>query len=120
MAPAELALRWVHVGKGAGGGAPALARGGGRQGCATRGRSHAHGLPWPGVRGLYQETLRALPSRRIRRFVLGRALVASAVVGATSPEQLRQLLTAAGAGPLPPEVLEEVDAVHARLPNPAP
>lgn len=54
------------------------------------------------------------------RFALGRPLVASVVAGATSEAQLQELLAAAAAGPLPPELLEAVDAIHARYPNPTP
>lgn len=54
------------------------------------------------------------------RFVLGRPLVASAVVGATSAAQLGELLAAAEAPPLEPQLLEAVDAIHARYPNPCP
>ena len=54
------------------------------------------------------------------RFVLSRPLVGSAVVGATSEAQLRELAAAAAAGPLPAELLGEIDNIHARYPNPAP
>lgn len=54
------------------------------------------------------------------RFVLGHPLVASAVVGATSGEQLGELLAAAAAPPLAPELRVAVDAIHQRYPNPAP
>lgn len=54
------------------------------------------------------------------RFALHRPLVASAVVGATSEAQLAELVAAAAAGPLDAALLEAVDAVHARYPNPTP
>ncbi len=80
------------------------------------------------------------PTELALRFVLSRPLVVSAVVGATSAEQLEELLAAArrveawekgegegggwsgGAegGWLPPGAMEEIDAVHARYPNPTP
>ena len=52
--------------------------------------------------------------------MLGRPLVGAAVVGATTIEQLAELCDAACAPALPPAVLERVDAIHERLPNPAP
>jgi aryl-alcohol dehydrogenase-like predicted oxidoreductase len=54
------------------------------------------------------------------RFVLSHPLVASAVIGATSAEQLRQQLDAAEQGPLGGELMQEVDAIHQRYPNPTP
>lgn len=80
------------------------------------------------------------PTELALRFVLSRPLVVSAVVGATSLEQLGELLAAArrmeaweagegvggvwsgGAegGWLPPGALEEIDAVHAVCPSPTP
>ncbi|KAI8476768.1 MAG: Aldo/keto reductase [Monoraphidium minutum] len=60
------------------------------------------------------------PAELALRFVLSRPLVSSAVVGATSLEQLSQLLAAAAAPPLEPGVLAALDEVHARLPNPTP
>ena len=47
-------------------------------------------------------------------------VVASAVVGATSAEQLAELVGAAASPPLPPELVEAVDAIHRRYPNPTP
>ena len=55
------------------------------------------------------------------RFALDHPLVASAVTGATSLEQLDELMDAADAaarGPLPAELRAAVDAVHARYPSP--
>ncbi|KAG2442328.1 hypothetical protein HXX76_002414 [Chlamydomonas incerta] len=71
------------------------------------------------------------PTALALRFVLSRPLVASAVVGATSPQQLVELLQAAmplsdgagagGAGEwLPEEVLRRIDEIHERYPNPTP
>lgn len=54
------------------------------------------------------------------RFVLSHPLVASAVIGATDVSQLREIIIASEAGPLDKEVLELIDQVHARLPNPTP
>jgi N-acetyltransferase 10 len=54
------------------------------------------------------------------RFVLGRPLVASAVVGATSQQQLQQLVDAARQPPLDPGLAAAVDAIHQRYPNPTP
>eukprot|EP00198_Chlamydomonas_reinhardtii_P003783 XP_001693119.1 predicted protein [Chlamydomonas reinhardtii] len=75
------------------------------------------------------------PTALALRFVLSRPLVASAVIGATSPEQLEELLRAAaqllpggGAGGigegirewLPEDVLQRIDEIHERYPNPTP
>lgn len=54
------------------------------------------------------------------RFVLGRPLVASAVTGVTSLQQLDQLADAASKGPLPGDLTEAIDEVHERYPNPTP
>lgn len=54
------------------------------------------------------------------RFVLAHSLVASAVVGATSSRQLQELLDAARQPPLDEGLLQAVDAVHRRFPNPTP
>ena len=54
------------------------------------------------------------------RFVLDHPLVAAAVVGATSLEQLDAQLAAARAPPLPPDLRAAVDAIHHRYPNPTP
>jgi aryl-alcohol dehydrogenase-like predicted oxidoreductase len=54
------------------------------------------------------------------RFVLSHPLVASAVIGATSVDQLRAQLGAAEAGPLGEELMMKIDEVHKMLPNPAP
>ncbi len=60
------------------------------------------------------------PTSLALRFVLGHPLVASAVVGATSSEQLEELIAAARAPPLEAQLLEAIDAIHQRYPNPAP
>ena len=54
------------------------------------------------------------------RFVLGRPLVASAIVGATSRSQLAELIEASRRGPLPQELLSAIDGIHEECPNPAP
>ena len=54
------------------------------------------------------------------RFVLSRPLVASVVVGATAPEQLREVLSAAAGGALPQDLLAGIDRVHEAFPNPNP
>lgn len=54
------------------------------------------------------------------RFVLSHPLVASAVVGATSSEQLAELIACAQQPWLSEELRRELDAVHERYPNPTP
>lgn len=58
------------------------------------------------------------------RFVLEHPLVASAVIGATGVEQLKELVAFAGKiktqGKLDEEIRAAIDAVHARYPNPTP
>lgn len=55
------------------------------------------------------------------RFVLGHPLVASAVVGASTLQQLQELLEAAGQGPLQDEqLLEGINVIHQQYPNPTP
>lgn len=55
------------------------------------------------------------------RFVLRHPLVASAVIGASTQQQLQELLAAAGDGPLQDEqLLEAIDVLHQRYPNPTP
>jgi aryl-alcohol dehydrogenase-like predicted oxidoreductase len=46
--------------------------------------------------------------------------LASAVVGATSLRQLEELLDAAEKGSLSDEVLDAIDEIHRRYPNPNP
>jgi hypothetical protein len=54
------------------------------------------------------------------RFSMTHPCVASSLTGATDTEQMCELLAAAHAGPLPQEVLDDIDAVHAQFPNPTP
>mmetsp|Transcript_14214 Transcript_14214/g.41381 ORF Transcript_14214/g.41381 Transcript_14214/m.41381 type:complete len:484 (-) Transcript_14214:91-1542(-) len=54
------------------------------------------------------------------RFVVHRPLVAAAVAGASDAQQLKALLAAAAAPPLPDDVLRAINEVHAELPNPTP
>jgi N-acetyltransferase 10 len=58
------------------------------------------------------------------RFVLEHPLVASAVIGATGVEQLKELVAFAGRlkiqGKLDEKIKSAVDAIHARYPNPTP
>jgi len=60
------------------------------------------------------------PAALALRFVLSRPAVAAAVIGATGPGQLGELLDAAAAPPLAPALLEAVDAIHRRYPSPTP
>lgn len=60
------------------------------------------------------------PRYTTRRFVLTNPLVSTALTGATSVDQLLELAEAAAKGPLGPEVMAAVDAVHWRYPNPTP
>jgi aryl-alcohol dehydrogenase-like predicted oxidoreductase len=53
--------------------------------------------------------------------VLGHPLVASAVVGASTLQQLQELLEAAQQGPLQDEqLLAAIDKLHKQYPNPTP
>jgi aryl-alcohol dehydrogenase-like predicted oxidoreductase len=52
-------------------------------------------------------------------FVNDRPFVTSNIIGATTMEQLQQNIATAGIT-LSPEILKEIDAVHGRIPNPAP
>lgn len=54
------------------------------------------------------------------RFVLSKPLVASAVIGATTPQQLREILSAAERGPLSRKLLAAIDDIHQQYPNPNP
>eukprot|EP00884_Botryococcus_braunii_P015017 jgi/Botrbrau1/23516/Bobra.106_1s0066.2 len=54
------------------------------------------------------------------RFVLSKPFVSTAVLGASSAEQLVEQLEAATAGPLPSELLDAIDVIHQRYPNPTP
>lgn len=59
-------------------------------------------------------------AHRIHRFVLTNPLVSSALTGATTVDQLLELVAAASKGPLDAEVMAAVDRVHWRYPNPTP
>jgi len=54
------------------------------------------------------------------RFVLSHPLVASAVMGATSTQQLQEQLEAARQGPLPEEALQQIAVIHQQYPSPTP
>lgn len=54
------------------------------------------------------------------RFVLSHPLVASAVIGATSTQQLQEQLEAARQGPLPKEALQQIAVIHQQYPSPTP
>jgi len=55
------------------------------------------------------------------RFVLSHSLLASAIVGATSVEQLEEVLeTANGPCGMDDDLRDALDAIHARYPNPTP
>jgi aryl-alcohol dehydrogenase-like predicted oxidoreductase len=47
-------------------------------------------------------------------------LVTSAVIGATTLDQLTEQVDAAEQGPLPDDVLAELDKVHTQFPSPTP
>lgn len=59
------------------------------------------------------------PAQGALAYVTSRPFVASNIIGATSLEQLRSNL-ASIALTLPQEVLDGIDAIHERYPNPAP
>ena len=54
------------------------------------------------------------------RFVLGRQLIAAAVIGVTTLDQLRILVQAEQKGPLSDEILSEIEKIHRQYPSPAP
>jgi N-acetyltransferase 10 len=55
------------------------------------------------------------------RFVLSHPLVASAVIGVSTIQQLQELLEAAVQGPLQDEqLLAAIDRIHQQYPNPTP
>ncbi|KAL6754151.1 NADP-dependent oxidoreductase domain-containing protein [Haematococcus lacustris] len=60
------------------------------------------------------------PTAMAIRWVVHQPLVTSAVIGATSTLQLREQVQAVTAGPLPQDVLDGIDAIHALYPNPTP
>ncbi len=59
------------------------------------------------------------PAQMAIAWVLGRAGVTSAIIGATTPAQIETNLAAASVR-LAPEVLAAIDAIHQRLPSPCP
>lgn len=67
--------------------------------------AEAHGMP---------------PAAMALRFAAWAPGAACALSGATEPQQLRVLLDAAQAGPLPTELLQALDELHARYPSPTP
>lgn len=60
------------------------------------------------------------PAEMALAWVLNNSLVTTAVIGATSLLQLRELIAAAEGPPLDPELLAACDRVHALSPNPTP
>ncbi|WIA39322.1 hypothetical protein OEZ86_005436 [Tetradesmus obliquus] len=61
------------------------------------------------------------PTAMALRFVLQHHLVASAVIGASTQQQLQELLAAAADGPLQDkQLLDAIDVLHQRYPNPTP
>ena len=62
-------------------------------------------------------TLMSVPPSR---FALSCPLVASAVVGATSTSQLKEIAAAAALGPLAEDILEAAYHIHLQYPNPNP
>ncbi len=51
---------------------------------------------------------------------MSNTLVASVIVGATSSDQLHEILEAADKGPLTGDLLDAIDDIHQRYPNPNP
>eukprot|EP00238_Polyblepharides_amylifera_P001683 CAMPEP_0196572480 /NCGR_PEP_ID=MMETSP1081-20130531/2533_1 /TAXON_ID=36882 /ORGANISM="Pyramimonas amylifera, Strain CCMP720" /LENGTH=361 /DNA_ID=CAMNT_0041889823 /DNA_START=130 /DNA_END=1215 /DNA_ORIENTATION=- len=68
------------------------------------------------VAGKYEISLVHLATQ----FVLRNPLLGSAVIGATSLEQLEQILGAAASKPLDDAVVVDIDDVHEHFPNPTP
>ncbi|KAK9817832.1 hypothetical protein WJX72_002852 [[Myrmecia] bisecta] len=60
------------------------------------------------------------PVELAMRFVLSHPLVASAVIGATSVDQLMQQVHAASQGSLDPGIMARLDEIHQQFPNPTP
>ncbi len=54
------------------------------------------------------------------RFVLSNPLVTSALTGITHVDQLPVLVSAASKGPLEEDIMERIQDIHARFPNPTP
>lgn len=59
------------------------------------------------------------PAQAALAYVLGRPFVTSAIIGATTTEQLRSNLQSVHLR-LPQEVLDGIESIHQRYPNPAP
>lgn len=59
------------------------------------------------------------PAAMALAYVHSRPFVTSTIIGATTMDQLRDDLASAGAE-LEPGVIEQIEAIHARHPNPAP
>ena len=59
------------------------------------------------------------PAQMALAYVRTRPFVTSVIIGATTLEQLESNLASASLA-LAPEVLEGIEAIHARQPNPAP
>ncbi|CAL8462223.1 g1754 [Coccomyxa elongata] len=60
------------------------------------------------------------PAELAIRFAMSNTLVANVIVGATSSEQLQEILEAADKGPLTRDLLDAIDDIHQRYPNPNP
>lgn len=54
------------------------------------------------------------------RFVLSSPLVASTVIGATSLNQLEEMVSAARQPRLSPDVMDRINVIHKEIPNPTP
>ena len=59
------------------------------------------------------------PAQMALAYVNSRSFLTSTIIGATSMDQLRQNIASADTS-LPAEVLEEIEAIHTRQPNPSP
>ncbi|SCZ52062.1 NADP(H)-dependent aldo-keto reductase [Thiohalomonas denitrificans] len=59
------------------------------------------------------------PAQMALAFVNSRPFLTSNIIGATTMEQLKSNIESAGLA-LPPEVLEGIEAIHSRYPNPSP
>lgn len=60
------------------------------------------------------------PTELALRFTLDHPLTATVIFGASNEKQLQECIRAAGKGQLDEAVREEVDRIHALLPNPTP
>jgi aryl-alcohol dehydrogenase-like predicted oxidoreductase len=85
------------------------------------GRRYAKPNVMPAVREYLRiaREARLDPARMAIAFVATRRFVGATIIGATSLDQLRTNLSAAGMT-LPEDVLAEIEQVHLRYPNPAP